>query len=240
MRLSAALLLIAALLFGADRAEAHFTSTNYLTAASPHSGDDIRITWDISAADVHWSLFLDANGDGAITWEEIEAKRDEIASLAQWHLQVARGGRSCDTFRRSTPDDPRAGTAPLPGLQRPLPEANRRALPERHALLRHQHHPAHPDQRHYPQQASSPQSLSPDTPAGPSPEPRRVATTFVTFVGQGLWHVWIGYDHLAFLLLLLLPGVCVVGLRDAPKSLSCWALVDDLGIGWPAIWFLSQ
>jgi hypothetical protein len=34
-----------------------------------------------------------------------------------------------------------------------------------------------------------------------------VLQTFGTFVGQGLWHVWIGYDHLAFLLLLLLPGV---------------------------------
>ena len=32
-------------------------------------------------------------------------------------------------------------------------------------------------------------------------------STFATFVGQGLWHVWIGYDHLAFLLLLLLPSV---------------------------------
>src|SRR5262249_40427319 len=34
-----------------------------------------------------------------------------------------------------------------------------------------------------------------------------MAATFATFAGQGLWHVWIGYDHLAFLLLLLLPGV---------------------------------
>jgi hypothetical protein len=29
--------------------------------------------------------------------------------------------------------------------------------------------------------------------------------SFVSFVGQGVWHIWIGFDHLAFLMLLLLP-----------------------------------
>jgi hypothetical protein len=29
----------------------------------------------------------------------------------------------------------------------------------------------------------------------------------VRFVGEGVWHVWVGYDHIAFVLLLLLPAV---------------------------------
>ena len=32
----------------------------------------------------------------------------------------------------------------------------------------------------------------------------------MAFIGQGAFHVWIGYDHLAFLLLLILPSVLVV------------------------------
>ena len=31
--------------------------------------------------------------------------------------------------------------------------------------------------------------------------------SFVRFVGEGVWHVLIGYDHIAFVLLLLLPSV---------------------------------
>jgi hypothetical protein len=49
--------------------------------------------------------------------------------------------------------------------------------------------------------------LSPDAQTWLEPPAPSVWATFATFVGQGLWHVWIGYDHLAFLLLLLLPGV---------------------------------
>jgi len=31
--------------------------------------------------------------------------------------------------------------------------------------------------------------------------------TFVTYVGQGVWHIWIGFDHILFLVALLLPAV---------------------------------
>jgi hypothetical protein len=202
------LLLLAALLLGAaNNAEAHFTSTSYLTATSSHPSDDIRLTWDISAADLHWSLFLDANGDGSITWEEIQAKRTEIAALAQWHLQVARGGRQCETrfddllltshaqephlsldFRAHCPRE--AGALSLSATlffdtnttQRTLISATTQA-------------------------GEFTSILSPDTPRWTEPQAPSMVTTFATFVGQGLWHVWIGYDHLAFLLLLLLPGV---------------------------------
>jgi hypothetical protein len=36
---------------------------------------------------------------------------------------------------------------------------------------------------------------------------------FLDFVRQGVWHIWLGYDHLAFLLLLLLPAVLDRGQR---------------------------
>ena len=49
--------------------------------------------------------------------------------------------------------------------------------------------------------------LSPSSPRWIEPAAPSALTTFATFVGQGMWHVWIGYDHLAFLVLLLLPSV---------------------------------
>jgi hypothetical protein len=30
---------------------------------------------------------------------------------------------------------------------------------------------------------------------------------FLTFVNEGIWHIWTGYDHILFLIALLLPGV---------------------------------
>ena len=49
--------------------------------------------------------------------------------------------------------------------------------------------------------------ISPDSPGWT--EPARVSAwdSFVRFVGEGVWHVLIGYDHIAFVLLLLLPSV---------------------------------
>jgi hypothetical protein len=32
---------------------------------------------------------------------------------------------------------------------------------------------------------------------------------FQTFVGEGIWHIWTGYDHILFLLALLLPAVLI-------------------------------
>ena len=209
MKLPSALVLIAGLLLalGAPAtAAAHFTSTSYLSATSAQATDDVRITWDVSAADLHWSLFLDANGDGSITWEEIEAKREEIASLALWHLQVARGGRTCDTqfadmLLTTHAQEPhlsldfkahckRQGALSLTGTLFFDTNTTQRTLIS----------------------ATTPGGeftsiLSQDNPRWTEPPAPSIASTFITFVAQGLWHVWIGYDHLAFLLLLLLPGV---------------------------------
>jgi len=45
---------------------------------------------------------------------------------------------------------------------------------------------------------------------------------FGEFVRQGIWHIWLGYDHIAFLLLLLLPAVLE---RDAKE----WVGARSLG-----------
>src|SRR5215831_2179855 len=75
-------------------AHAHATSTSYLVADDTKAGD-IALTWDVAVADVHWALDLDADGDGAITWHEVDARRADIATLAASHLRVDRAGHLC-------------------------------------------------------------------------------------------------------------------------------------------------
>ncbi|MEJ0037459.1 MAG: HupE/UreJ family protein [Gammaproteobacteria bacterium] len=198
--------MIAALMFGAaTRAEAHFTSTSYLTA-DDSIGGDVRITWDVSAADFHWSLGLDRDGDGAITWEEIQTRRDDIASFALEHLRLGRGGQACDTHFTDLLLTTHA--------QEPHLSLEFRALCEKPGALSLSgtlFFDTNTTQRTL-ISAVTPVGeftsiLSPDSPRWTEPAAPSVLATFATFVGQGLWHVWIGYDHLAFLLLLLLPGV---------------------------------
>ncbi len=52
-------------------------------------------------------------------------------------------------------------------------------------------------------------------------------TSLITFIGSGIWHIWIGIDHILFLLALILPAVL---LRREGEG---WAPVQDSG---PALW----
>jgi hypothetical protein len=49
--------------------------------------------------------------------------------------------------------------------------------------------------------------LSAGAPTWTEPEQASAWRSFARFVGEGVWHVLIGYDHIAFVLLLLLPSV---------------------------------
>ena len=202
----ALLLLAAAFALGAPTtAEAHFTSTSYLTADTTQP-DDARITWDVSAADLHWSLGLDPDGNGTITWNEIQSRRDDLAAFAASHLHVSRGGQACDTRFADLLLTEHAGEPHL-SLDFRARCAKAGALSLSGTLF----FDTNTTQRTL-VGAVTPAGeftsiLSPDSPNWTEPAAPSVLGTFATFVGQGLWHVWIGYDHLAFLLLLLLPGV---------------------------------
>ncbi len=48
---------------------------------------------------------------------------------------------------------------------------------------------------------------------------------FVAMIKQGVWHIWIGIDHIFFLLALILPSV-VRRLREEKSPLKSWTPVD--------------
>jgi hypothetical protein len=67
---------------------------------------------------------------------------------------------------------------------------------------------------------------------------------FATFVVQGIWHVWTGYDHLAFLLSLLLPCALTAGsgtwrpanslrivLRDLLRIVTAFTVAHSITLG---------
>ncbi len=191
----------------ANRAEAHATSTSYLIAKD--TGNEVNLTWDIAVADVHWPLGLDTDGNGDITWQEIGQQRDQIAALVIDHLTITRASTTCpaaltDLQIAEHADEPHLSLA----LNVQCPKAARAAPLQIEATLFFDQDTTQRTLIDVSTPAGAFTSiLSPTAPTWSEPKAPSPLTTFVTFTGQGLWHVWIGYDHLAFLLLLLLPGV---------------------------------
>jgi hypothetical protein len=199
--------LIAALvaLIAAASAHAHATSTTYIVASE--ASDHIALTWDLPVAELHWALDLDDDGDGRIRWAEIEAHRAAIESLALSQLAVAKQDTACpatldDVLLTSHASEPYLSLAIRAHCSAVGPlaiaaglfldaSASRRTLIDITTAAGH-----------------FTATLSSHEPRWLQPEAPSALATFVTFIGQGAWHVWIGYDHLAFLVLLLLPSVC--------------------------------
>jgi hypothetical protein len=254
--------------FGAPDVYAHATSTSYLVAQAGQRGE-VNVTWDVAVADVHWALSLDADGDGNITWSEIEARRADIAALAQSHLSIARGAnthaptttygpetcptRLTDLAITSHAGEPHLSLAflatctPAPlartfgrardasgtrstqsAAARALQATNATAAPASRAGAPIPDAPLAITANLFFDKDATQRTLidvstangqftsvlSPANPTWSEPKAASALTTFTTFTIQGLWHVWIGYDHLAFLLLLILPGV----LREKPAA----------------------
>jgi hypothetical protein len=190
---------------GMRPAFAHSTSTSFLMLAEPAEGP-VNVRWDLSVHDIVWSVFIDADFDGVVTWQEVAAARRTIDEAVLGQISVQRGGADCALRVQDLAlaqrieqnflsvamlaDCPRPGLLGVSGGLFLSGDASQRVLlsvergTDRLAFV-----------------------LSPG--AAQWTEPARLSAwqSFAQFVGQGIWHVAIGYDHIAFVLLLLLPSV---------------------------------
>lgn len=187
-------------------AHAHATSTSYLTADATSRNGDAQLTWDLAVADMHWALGLDADGDGVITWHEVESRRDDIATLASTHLALARGGQGCNPVLADLLLTRHAGEPHVSlGFHAHCPTSGALTVSATLFFDKDATQRTLIDIATRAGQFTS--ILSPSSPRWIEPPAPSMLATFRTFLAQGVWHVWIGYDHLAFLILLLLPSV---------------------------------
>jgi len=229
--LLAVLLLTAAM----PKAYAHKPSDAYLSLQV--QGQDLTVRWDIALRDLDNELGLDADDDGQLTWREVRERSADIAALAMPALRVIGDGKDC-----------------LPTSQ-PTPAATAMTLANHsdgtYAVLRFQLHcptVVRELQFDYRLFASSDPthrgilnirgadglSLA-TTVLDPEHPMRRVSltgehglATLREFVAEGIWHIWTGFDHLLFLLSLLLPSVLVMRLLPVTRP-----TLNDASIPWP-------
>jgi hypothetical protein len=199
-----ALFLMAWMLLGGTAA-AHTTGTSYLRIDAGSNATQFAATWDVAANDLQWALDLDADGDAAVSTLEMQNRRAAIVKLVTSQLMVRRNVTPCTlevgTLSLESRDSqpmvrlPLRGQCSFPG---PLYIATSLFFgsPTYTALLDVQT-----------QHASIQTLLSPSQPNWTEQPLPSFGATLALFLQQGLWHVLIGYDHIAFLLLLLLPSV---------------------------------
>lgn len=204
------LILVLVLLLLNASAWAHKPSDSYLSLTV--RGAQIDGQWDIALRDLDDAIGLDADSDGAIRWGEVRNKHDEIAAYALSRLALTSDETNCpaQTLRHliDTHTDGAYAvvlfTATCPATIARL-QADYRLLFDLDAhhkgLLRLTHGPVTTTAIF--SQAMPRQQFT----IGEGSIWRQIRQ----YLGEGIWHIWQGYDHVLFLLALLLPAVLQKG-----------------------------
>lgn len=182
--------------------------------------DRIEGRWDIALRDLDDAIGLDADGDGAITWGEVRSTHDEIAAYALSRLTITSSETRCPAQApRHLIDNHTDGAYAVLLFTMTCPSAidtlrtDYRLLfdldAQHKGLLRLTHG-----------QVTTTAIFSQESPThqftiGETSIWRQVRQ----YMREGIWHIWLGYDHVLFLLALLLPAVLQrVGNRWEPAT----------------------
>lgn len=206
-------------------AHAHKPSDSYLTLSV--DGAVVSGQWDIALRDLDFAIGLDANGDAEITWGEVRARHADIAAYALPRLALSAAGKPCPAnMIGHLIDDHTDGAYAVLRFRADCNAASgslqvRYGLffdidPQHKGLLRLQYKGSSSTAIFSPEKATQEFSL-----AAPSKW-----TQFADFLQEGIWHIWIGFDHVLFLLALLLPAVVL-------RTRHGWQAVDAFR---PAFW----
>jgi hypothetical protein len=189
-------------------AQAHKASDSYLSLAVQKERIDGQ--WDIALRDLEMAVGLDANDDAAITWDEVRARHEAIAAYALARLKLSSDGQAC-TLRVTEHliDSHTDGAYAVLRLQGACSAAVSTLTvdynllfdidPQHKGLLKLTHGASTSTAIFAPEARSQALQVA---------EPARWRQ-FAEYVRHGVWHIWIGFDHILFLVSLLLPAVLV-------------------------------
>ncbi len=204
----ARLLFLAALAAAGAPAFAHKPSDSYL--ALEVRGAAIEGQWDIALRDLDLAVALDADGDGAITWGEVRAKHDAIAKYALGHLVLRGDGEPCPVSVASHLVDEHSDGAYAVLRLKGRCAAPVESLEVSYSLL----FELDAQHRGLLKLDGAGGTRSVVFPADNRTKSFRVAESrplseVASFIGDGIKHIAIGFDHILFLIALLLPAVLV-------------------------------
>ena len=187
---------------------AHKPSDSYLRINT--NQPTLTIEWDIALKDLDFQIGLDTNQNGEITWGEVKSRRSAIEAYAFSHLSLAVDNHPCK-LTLSELKIVRHSDGAYAVLMIETDGSSELEVVNLGYRLFFDADPTHRGLVTFTDSdAISTHILSP---ANPTVEIRAgeasILRTFKQFVYEGVVHIWIGYDHILFLISLLLPAVWI-------------------------------
>ena len=185
---------------------AHKASDSYLRLNI--DGQTIQGQWDIALRDIDYAIGLDGNNDGQITWGELRNSHNALTNYALPRLQIRGDASRCSSNpTEHLVDFHTDGAYAVLRFSVDCPEVMS-TLEIQYSLL------FDLDSQH---RGLLQVDYNGNVQTGVlSPEERTIQldlkknsplNEFLQFGREGIWHIWIGYDHILFLISLLLPAV---------------------------------
>ena len=201
---------------------AHSSSNSYLTLSAYN--ETLQLRTDVSLRDADMALDLDLNQDQRLTWSDISPQQTRVVTWLQEHVQARWQNQHCPLRLQDLMASEHADGWYLSALWQ-LDCAGLDATHTEGLVLRYQ--------LMFAQDNLHRGLLKVDLPAGsssaifsPDQAEVRISGTAASawqvlgrYVVEGVWHIWIGADHILFLLSLLILAPLV----PASTRVTQWA-----------------
>ena len=221
--------IFSATLFFATCVEAHTQSYGFLQA-TVHD-DHVSGQLELAVRDLDLAYAIDADGDGNVTWGELRKRESELASLVLRKIPIGPAGAPCELVPGAIAIDSRGGENyaifAFTGSCAVLGSQVRVGYDLMFGL----------DAQHRGLVNLGKGDIARSTVMTPE---TRVAVLDLesgnrldvirSFISHGTHHIWSGYDHMLFLVTLLLPAVVM-------RSGNVWRPVASLG---GAVWATTR
>lgn len=187
---------------------------------------------DFESDNLEKFIELDDNRNGIVSWKEIRTHRKAIETFVLSHIDIRIDGKACpksvagfEVYRRGHQSY----------IRMPLKLAC--ALPIEAIDLKYDlFFDVDKDQKAFvrlkEQNGTKPVILSSrKVEVVLKMENQSLWRAFVNFLTEGIWHIWMGFDHILFLLMLLIPSVYIYrGRRAVPRASFREILIEVLKI----------
>ncbi|MDF0676443.1 MAG: HupE/UreJ family protein [Nitrospira sp.] len=208
---------------------AHKPSDSYLSLAVQN--DHVEGQWDIALRDLDNAIGLDSDGNGEITWGEVRSRHDEIVSYALSRLVLSADKQTCKTqVLEQLIDHHTDGAYSVLRFRSDCGGHIERLRVDYRLLF--DIDAQHKGLLRLTQGGQTSAAIfSRESPTQEfSIAERSHWNENIQFIREGTWHIWLGFDHVLFLLALLLPAVLIraEGRWQAAGEFSsvCWNVVS--------------
>jgi hypothetical protein len=202
---------------------AHKPSDSYIFIR--REGDSIFCDWEISLKDLDYAIDLDKNNDGKITWGELKAKHKDIEEYALPQFSfIVKGEKSSYGLVDHLVNKHSDGLYAV--LRFKIDPPGKDKLPKTFDITYDFLFDIDPQHRgiltiRHKENTStyifSPENSTQHFNLNDSSKLKQL----LDFIWQGIWHIWIGIDHILFLLSLLFASVLI-------REKNAWKEADSL------------